>query len=84
MNVVTELRRDFYDFEPPIRTPPTMASLWRAAAGARHLQQPVLEQADGLLPSLRCFDEPEIDPAAATRYSPTRPALAAAQQLAAK
>jgi hypothetical protein len=28
-----------------------------------------LEQAEGLLPSLRAFDEPEIDPAAATLYS---------------
>ena len=29
-----------------------------------------LEQADALLPSLRAFDEPEIDPTAATMYSP--------------
>jgi hypothetical protein len=32
-----------------------------------------LEQSDAVLPSLRAFDEPEIDPAAAMMYSPGRP-----------
>jgi cation diffusion facilitator CzcD-associated flavoprotein CzcO len=35
-----------------------------------------LEQTEGLLPSLRAFDEPEIDPAAATMYSPMPPLAA--------
>ncbi|MGA8758149.1 MAG: hypothetical protein WB611_17810 [Stellaceae bacterium] len=34
-----------------------------------------LEQADGLVPSLRAFAEPDIDPATAMMYSAT-PALA--------
>ena len=38
-----------------------------------------LEQADAILPSLRGFDEPEIDPEAATMYSTAAPGLAAAQ-----
>ena len=36
-----------------------------------------LEQADAVLPSLRGFAEPEIDPNAATMYSPTVPDIAA-------
>jgi cation diffusion facilitator CzcD-associated flavoprotein CzcO len=36
-----------------------------------------LEQADAVLPSLRGFAEPEIDPNAATMYSPTAPDIAA-------
>ena len=36
-----------------------------------------LEQADAVLPSLHGFAEPEIDPNAATMYSPTAPDIAA-------
>ena len=36
-----------------------------------------LEQADAVLPSLHAFAEPEINPDAATMYSPAAPDIAA-------